>query len=130
MDHRRKVRSPTAAKSEKFGISFVLLGRSVCGRDMDCATPQADALRAFRLGDGVLFGGQTTPNKVSASATVLLGRVDTNGGGFGRELSLRARGSGMERTIPAEMPPDEYLMEVHITATQGDAPYIFPVMVQ
>jgi hypothetical protein len=71
---------------------------------MDCATAQSDALRAFRLGDGGPFGGQTTPNKVSASATVHLGRVDTNGGGFGRELSLRARGSGMVRTIPAEMP--------------------------
>ena len=67
---------------------------------------------------------------MSASAIVLLGRVDTNGGGLGRERSLNASGSGVERTIRARLPPEEYLVDVHITAPQGDAPYIFRVVVQ
>jgi len=97
---------------------------------MDCAAAQAKALCAFRHGDGVPFWGQTLPNKVSASTIVLLGRVDTNGGGLGRERSLKASGSGMERTIRIRLSPDEYLVDVHITAPQGDAPYIFRVVVQ
>ena len=76
------------------------------------------------------FGGQGPPNEVSASATELLGRVDTNGGGLGREFSLKARGSSVERAIRARLPPEEYLVDVHITAPQGDVPYIFRVVVQ
>jgi hypothetical protein len=76
------------------------------------------------------FGGQGPPNKVSASATELLGRVDTNGGGLGRAYSLKASGSGVKRVIRARLPPDEYLVDVHITAPQGDVPYIFRVVVQ
>ena len=76
------------------------------------------------------LGGQTPLNKVSASATELLGRVDTNGGGVGRERSLKAGGSGMERIISADLPPDGYLVDVYIRAPQGDAPYVFRVVVQ
>jgi hypothetical protein len=81
---------------------------------MDCAIAQAEALCALGRGDGVPFWGQGPPKKVSASAIVLLGRVDTNGGGLGRGYSLKASGSGMERTFRARLPLDEYLVDVHI----------------
>ena len=96
---------------------------------MDCATAQADAFCASGSEMVFRYGRQRPPNTVNATAYTLLGRVDASGGGLGPERSLKIHGSGAERTIPAELPPEEYLV-VSITEPQGDVPYAFRVMVQ
>jgi len=44
--------------------------------------------------------------------------------------SLKVHGSGVERTIPAELPPGEYAVDVFVIEPQGDASYSFRVMVE
>jgi hypothetical protein len=69
------------------------------------------------------------PKKVSVSAASFDER-----GPFGEPTgsggSLKAHGSGMERTIPAELPPGEYGVRVYVTDPQGDPHYLFRVMVE
>jgi hypothetical protein len=69
------------------------------------------------------------PNKVSVSAASF-----DNKGPFGEPMgsprSLKAHGSGVERTIPAELPPGEYGVYVYVTDPQGDPYYLFRVMVE
>jgi hypothetical protein len=79
------------------------------------------------------------PNKVSVSA------ASFDDKGFygvprGSPRSVKAHGSGVEGkakgqtsflwTIPAELPPGEYGVYVHVTDPQGDPNYLFRVMVQ
>jgi hypothetical protein len=44
--------------------------------------------------------------------------------------SLEAHGSGIERIIPAELPPGEYVVDVSLTVQQGDATYYFRIIVE
>ena len=44
--------------------------------------------------------------------------------------SLKSHGSGVERTIPAELPPGEYGVYVYVKDPQGDPYYLFRVMVE
>src|SRR5215217_9735813 len=44
--------------------------------------------------------------------------------------SLEAHGSGVERTIPVELPQGEYVVYVEVTEPQGDASYFFRIMVE
>jgi hypothetical protein len=48
----------------------------------------------------------------------------------GSHPSLQAHGSGVERTIPADLPPGEYVLQVFVKEQQGDAVYYFRVMVE
>jgi hypothetical protein len=43
--------------------------------------------------------------------------------------SLKAHGPGAERTIPAELPPGEYAVDVFVIEPQGVASYYFHVVV-
>jgi len=69
------------------------------------------------------YGGQRSPDTVKASAYML-----NKKGGSGR--SLKVQGSGIERTIRAELPPGEYYVDVFLTAPQGDASYSFRIVVE
>ena len=74
------------------------------------------------------FGGQRSPDKVTATASPL------NKKGQPRPLTsphpLEAHGSGIERAIPAELPLGEYVVDVFVTVQQGDVDYFFRVMVK
>jgi hypothetical protein len=55
---------------------------------------------------------------------------DKKGGVVRLDRSLKAHGSGVQRTIPATLPPGEYVMEVSIAANEEDgADYYFRIMV-
>jgi hypothetical protein len=73
------------------------------------------------------YGEQRSPDKVKADAFTL------NKKGYqvwSSRRSLKAHGSGVERTIPAELPPGEYGVDVFVIEAQGDANYTFHVMVE
>src|SRR5215216_2640336 len=68
------------------------------------------------------YGGQRSPKTVEIRASPL-------GKKGGPHRSLKAHGSGVERTIPAELPPAEYVVDVFVTEPRGDAVYSFRVVV-
>jgi hypothetical protein len=82
------------------------------------------------------YGGQRPPKKVGAGAYPLSKNgTSTASPDPSRSRSLKAHGSGVERTIPVELPPGEYLVDVFIQEPQttrgvNDASYYFRVMVE
>src|ERR671921_499543 len=73
------------------------------------------------------YGGQRPPKTVKVDAFTL------NKKGYqvcSSRRSLKAQGSGVERTIPAELPPGEYGVDVFVVEPQSDANYTFHVMVE
>jgi hypothetical protein len=73
------------------------------------------------------YGEQRSPDRVKADAFTL------NKKGYPvwpSRRSLKVHGSGLERTIPAEVPPGEYVVDVFVVEPQGDANYSFHVMVE
>jgi hypothetical protein len=73
------------------------------------------------------YGGQSSPETVKANAFTL------NKKGYqvySSRRSLKVHGSGVERTIHAELPPGEYGVDVFVIESQGDANYTFHVMVE
>ena len=74
--------------------------------------------RSSKVGGSLVVGEEGKNDTSSASANL------------NRSRSLKAHGSGVERTIPAELPPGEYVVDVHVTEPQGGASYFFRVMVE
>jgi hypothetical protein len=85
-------------------------------------TVPSDSEMVFR------YGGQSPPKTVGAGA-YLLNKLQKTGT-MRPDHSLKAQGSGVQRTISAELPPGEYVLEVSVKAPQGDAAYYFRVMVE
>ena len=77
------------------------------------------------------YGGQRAPKTVGIHASAL-GKKGTSTASAdpNRSRPLKALGSGVERTIPVELPPAEYAVEVFVIEPQGDAVYFFRVMVE
>jgi hypothetical protein len=69
------------------------------------------------------------PKKVSVSAASF-DKKGPFGEPSGSPRSLKAHGSGVERTIPVELPRGEYGVYVYVTDPQGDPYYLFRVMVE
>jgi hypothetical protein len=83
------------------------------------------------------YGGQTPPKKVGAAAYPLSKNgTSTASPDLNRSHSLKAHGSGVERTIPVEeLPQGEYVVDVFIQVPQttrdvNDATYYFRIMVE
>jgi len=108
-------------------------GKSGVCADTSFIVPPRKNTLTVPSGSEVVFryGGQRPPKKVGATASPL-SKNDTSSASanLNRSRSLKAHGSGVERTIPAELPPGEYVVEVHVTEPQGDASYFFRVMVE
>ncbi len=82
------------------------------------------------------FGGQEPPDKLEIYVTPLdeYGKSETASADSNRSRRLKALGSGVERTIPVELPPREYVVDVYVEESQplglGQADYFFRVMVE
>jgi hypothetical protein len=91
------------------------------------------------------YGGQRSPDTVNAGAVSLDKKGQprpppSHKKGQPRPLTprpltsghppLEAHGSGVERTIPVELPQGEYGVYVDVTEPQGDASYSFRIMVE
>ncbi len=82
------------------------------------------------------FGGQESPDKLKISATPLdkYGKSATASADSNLSRSLKALGSGVERTIPVELPPREYVVSVYVEKSQplglGQTDYFFRIMVK
>jgi hypothetical protein len=74
------------------------------------------------------YGGQDPPKTVEAGAYSL--NKLKKAGIVRPDHSLKAQGSGVQRTIPAKLPPGEYVLEVFVKEQQNDASYYFRIMVE
>ena len=74
------------------------------------------------------YGGQSPPKMEEVGAYSLKKLQKT--GTFRPDRTLEAHGSGVQRTVPAELPPEEYVLEVSVKEQQNDASYYFRVMVE
>jgi hypothetical protein len=108
-------------------------GKSGVCADTSFIVPARKKTLTVPSGSEVVFryGGQTPPKKLGAAAYPL-SKNDTSSASPdpSRSHSLKAYGSGVERTIPVELPPGEYVVDVFITVRQGDATYFFRIMVE
>jgi hypothetical protein len=75
------------------------------------------------------YGGHTSPKTVEVRAYALK-KLQKKEATMHPDSTLKAHGSGVQRTIPAELPPGEYVLEVFVREQQGDASYYFRVMVE
>ena len=115
---------------------------SYCWGDVcaDAAYPVQPPKQTLRVPSGsemvIRFGGQESPDKLKISATPLdkYGKSATASADSNLSRSLKALGLGVERTIPVELPPREYVVSVYVEESQplglGQADYFFRVMVE
>ena len=74
------------------------------------------------------YGGQSPPKTVEVAAYQLKKLQKTST--YRPDHSPKTQGSGVQRTIPAELPPGEYVLEVLTKDQQDDASYYFRIMVE
>jgi hypothetical protein len=98
-------------------------GPPIAGKQQTLTVPPDSGL-VFR------YGGQNPPKSVEAGAYSLK-KLMKAGGVVRTDRTLKTQGSGVQRTIPAELSPGEYVLEVTIEANKQDgADYYFRVMVE
>ena len=74
------------------------------------------------------YGGQSPPKTVEVAVYLLNKLRETST--YRPDYSPKAQGSGVQRTISAELPPGEYVLEVLTKDQQDDASYYFRVIVE
>ena len=78
------------------------------------------------------YGRHRSPDKVIAFVSPplesSLGTVSATALPF--DSSLKVYGSGVKRSILAELPPGEYVLNVGVLEQQGDVSYSFRIMVK
>jgi hypothetical protein len=115
---------------------------SYCWGDVcaDAAYPVRPPKQTLRVPSGsemvFRFGGQESPDKLKISVTPRdeYGKSVTASAESNISRSLKALGSGVERTIPVELPPREYVVSVYVEKSQplglGQVDYFFRVIVE
>jgi hypothetical protein len=74
------------------------------------------------------YGGRSPPKTVKAGAYPLKKLKKT--AMYRPDHAPKTHGSGAQRTIPAELPPGEYVLQLTVKEQQDDASYYFRVMVE
>jgi hypothetical protein len=106
---------------------------SVCADAWAPQVPRKEQTLTVPSGSEMVFryGGQRSPKMVTIDVYPL-DKKGTSTASADSDLSgsLKVHGSGVERTIPVELPPGEYVVDVFVIEQQGDASYSFRVMVE
>lgn len=82
------------------------------------------------------YGGQSPtwwpshPPKTVEAGAYSLNKLKRAGEVVRTDRTLRVQGTGVQRTIPAELPPGEYVLEVFIKGQQYDASYYFRIVTE
>jgi hypothetical protein len=103
---------------------------SVCADSIWPLIPSKQKTLTVPSGSEMVFryGEQSPPKTVEVAAYLLKKLQETST--YRPDYSPKAQGSGVQRTIPAELPPEEYVLQVSVKEQQGDASYYFRVMVE
>ena len=109
--------------SENMSTCVDSIGPTIASKQ-DTLTVPPDSEMVFR------YGGQNPPKTVEAGAYSLK-KLKKTGGVVRPDRTLKAYGSGVQRTIPAKLPPGEYVLEVSIGANeQNGADYYIRIVVE
>jgi hypothetical protein len=122
----REIKGALGSYCWSSGASFVCADSSgpPIGGKQEMLTVPPDSEMVFR------YGGQNPPKTVEAGA-YSLNKLKKAGGVVRLDRSLEAQGSGVQRNIPAKLPPGEYVLEVSIEANEQDgADYYFRIVVE
>ncbi len=106
---------------------------SICADTFRVLVPSKDRTLTVPPGSEMVFhfGGQSSAYKVEGATAYPINTIDKWGVKPGSShRALKAHGSGIERAIPAELPPGEYVVDVFITVRQGEVTYYFRIMVE
>jgi hypothetical protein len=82
------------------------------------------------------YGGQSPtwwpshPPKTVEAGAYSPNKLKKAGGVVRTDRTLKVQGSGVQRTISAELPPGEYVLEVFTKGQQYDASYYFRVVTE
>ena len=113
----------SGASSESMATCVDSIGPTIASKQERLTVPPNSEM-VFR------YGGQDPPKTVEAG-TYSLNKLKKAGGVVRHDHSLKAHGSGVQRTIPAKLPPGEYVLEVSIGANeQNGADYYFRILVE
>ena len=112
----------SGASSESMATCVDSFGPPIEGKQETLTVPPNSEM-VFR------YGGQD-PLKTVEAGTYSLNKLKKAGGVVHHDHSLKAHGSGVQRTIPAELPPEEYVLDVFVKVQQNDASYYFRIMVE
>ena len=117
--------------------------RFFCGDSVFIVPPRKKTLTVPSSSEMVFrYGGQSSPDTVKARALPLNNQGTSTASANPNRSdfhSLKAQGSGVERTLPVELPPGEYVVDVFIrgpiearqtTGGSNDAVYYFRIMVE
>jgi hypothetical protein len=108
-------------------------GSGMCADTFRVLVPNKERRLTVPSGSEMVFhfGGQSSAYKVEGATAYPINTINKWGVKPGSSHhALKALGSGIERTIPAELPPGEYVVDVFITVRQGDATYYFRIIVE
>jgi len=121
----REIKGALGSYCWSSGNSFVCADSTgpPMGGKQETLTVPPDSEMVFR------YGGQDPPKTVEARAYSLM-KLQEKIPAMRPDSSLEAQGSGVQRTIPAKLPPGEYVLEVFVTVQQGDPSYYFRIMVE
>ena len=75
------------------------------------------------------YGGQDPPKTVESKAYALK-KLQRKEATMRPESTMKAQGSGVQRTIPAELSPGEYVLEVFTKNQKDETYYYFRIMVE
>ena len=120
----REIKGALGSYCWSSGNSFVCADSTgpPMGGKQETLTVPPDSEMVFR------FGGQDPPKTVEAGAYSL--SKLKKAGVVRPDRSLEAQGSGVQRTIPAKLPPGEYVLDVFVKVQQDDATYYFRIVVE
>jgi hypothetical protein len=100
------------------------------GDKQETLTVPTGSETVFRYGGQSPTGWPSHPPKTVEAGAYSLKKLKKAGGVVRPDRTLKVRGSGVQRTIPAELPPGEYALEVFVKGRQYDATYYFRVVVE
>ena len=113
----------SGASSESMATCVDSIGPPIGGKQETLTIPTGSDM-VFR------YEGQNSPKTVEAGV-YSLNKLKKAGGVVRLDRTLKVQGSGVERTIPAKLPPREYVLEVTIEANeQSGADYYFRIVVE
>jgi hypothetical protein len=120
----REIKGALGSYCWSSGNSFVCADSTgpPMGGKQETLTVPPDSEMVFR------YGGQDPPKTVEAGAYSL--SKLKKAGVVRPDRSLEAQGSGVQRTIPAKLPPGEYVLDVFVKVQQDDATYYFRIVVE
>ena len=119
-------RSPTKFSTRL--MTFVRTASEICGMDLPYSTVIERSIAVSSSPTSTVTPRVVLDPPLTLSRTPPTARDAPPPSPF--DSSLKVHGSGVKRSILAELPPGEYVLNVGVLELQGDVSYSFRIMVK